>query len=215
MLILRNVRLLTSFSLQKRIHSAADFKQGFFMTTIDDDAARMRANLQMRTGKSFAAWISVARSLGTTRHSDIVAYLKTAGPMSHGYATMVALESSKSEVVAEEDPVDALFAGSKVVLRPIYDAIAKTINTFGRDIEFAPKKDYVSVRRAKQFALLQPSTAKRLDIGINLKGVAPIGKLEAAGTWNGMLSHRVRVESQEDFTKDVMLWLKQAYDQAA
>jgi predicted transport protein len=174
----------------------------------------MRLNLQERTGKSFAAWISVARSLGTTKHSDIVAYLKTAGPMGHGYANMIALESRKSDVIAEADPIDALFAGNKIALRPIYDAIAKTINTFGRDLEFAPKKDYVSVRRKKQFALLQPSTAKRLDIGINLKGVAAIGKLEAAGTWNGMVSHRVKIETVEEFNKDVMLWLKQAYDQA-
>ncbi len=184
------------------------------MSTVDDALAKMRVNLQERTGKSFAAWISVARSLGTAKHSDIVAYLKTAGPMGHGYANMIALESRKSDVVAEEDPIDALFAGNKITLRPVYDAICKTINTFGRDIEFAPKKANVSVRRAKQFAILQPSTATRLDIGINLKGVAPIGKLEASGTWNGMISHRVRIESPEEFNKEIMLWLKRAYDEA-
>jgi predicted transport protein len=156
----------------------------------------------------------VARSLGTAKHSDIVAYLKTAGPMGHGYANMIALESRKSDVVAEEDPIDALFAGNKITLKPIYDAISKTINTFGRDIEFAPKKGYVSVRRVKQFAILQPSTATRFDIGINLKGIAPNGKLEASGTWNGMVSHRVRIESAAEFNKEIMLWLKQAYDQA-
>ena len=51
-------------------------------------------------------------------------------------------------------------------------------------------------------------------IGINLKGVAPAGKLEASGTWNGMVSHRVRVESAAEFNKEIMLWLKQAYDHA-
>jgi predicted transport protein len=184
------------------------------MSTVDDATAKMKQNLQDKTGKSFAAWINIARSLGTAKHSDIVAYLKDAGPMGHGYANMIALESRKSDVVAEEDPIDALFAGGKVQLRPIYDAITKTISTFGRDIEFAPKKNYVSVRRAKQFALLQPSTADRLDIGINLKGVAPEGKLEASGTWNGMVSHRVRIQSIDDFDKEVKLWLKRAYDQA-
>ena len=184
------------------------------MSTVDDAMAKMRLNLQERTGKSYAAWISVARSLGSAKHSDIVAYLKTAGRMGHGYANMIALESRKSDVIAEEDPIDALFAGNKVTLKPIYDAISKTINTFGRDLEFAPKKGYVSVRRAKQFAILQPSTATRFDIGINLKTVAPEGKLEASGTWNGMVSHRVRIESPAEFNKEIMLWLKQAYDQA-
>lgn len=184
------------------------------MSTVDDAMAKMRLNLQERTGKSYAAWISLARSLGTAKHSDIVAYLKTAGRMGHGYANMIALESRKSDVIAEEDPIDALFAGNKITLKPIYDAISKTINTFGRDLEFAPKKGYVSVRRAKQFAILQPSTATRFDIGINLKEVVPAGKLEASGTWNGMVSHRVRLESVAEFNKEIMLWLKQAYDQA-
>ena len=184
------------------------------MSTVDDAMAKMRLNLQERTGKSYAAWISVARSLGSAKHGDIVAYLKTAGRMGHGYANMIALESRKSDVIAEEDPIDALFAGNKITLKPIYDAISKTINTFGRDLEFAPKKGYVSVCRAKQFAILQPSTATRFDIGINLKTVAPVGKLEASGTWNGMVSHRVRIESPEEFNKEIMLWLKQAYDQA-
>lgn len=184
------------------------------MNMIDDASARMRKNLEERTGKSFAAWINIARLLGTDRHSDIVAYLKLEGPMGHGYANMIAHEARKPDAVSEEDPIDALFAGPKVVLRPIYDAIAKTIKTFGKDIEVAPRKMNVSLRRAKQFALVQPSTATRIDIGINLKGVAPAGKLEAAGTWNGMVSHRVRIGAIEEFDTDVKIWLKQAYDQA-
>ena len=84
----------------------------------------------------------------------------------------------------------------------------------GHDIALAPKKTYVGLRRTRQFALVQPSTATRIDIGINLKGVAPLGKLEASGTWNGMVSHRVRIARLEDFSLEVKGWLKQAYDQA-
>ncbi|HEX9390661.1 MAG TPA: DUF5655 domain-containing protein [Usitatibacteraceae bacterium] len=184
------------------------------MSNIDDAFTTMRRNLEERTGKTFAAWINIARSLGTDKHSDIVAYLKQEGPMSHGYANMIAHEARKPDTVAEEDPIDALYAGNKAALRPIHDAIIKTVKTFGKDLEFAPKKGYLSLRRAKQFALVQPSTATRIDIGINLKGVAPQGKLEAAGTWNGMVSHRVRIGVAADFSTEVKVWLKQAYDQA-
>ena len=184
------------------------------MSTIDDAVATMRKNLAERTGKSFAAWVNIARSLGTDKHSDIVAYLKTAGPMGHGYANAVALEARKSDVVEDEDPVDVIFSGDKSSLRPMYDVIAATVAAFGKDVEFAPKKGYMSLRRTKQFALVQPSTATRVDIGINLKGVAPVGKLEAAGTWNGMVSHRVRLITMADFNKDVKGWLKLAYEQA-
>jgi hypothetical protein len=179
----------------------------------DDAAARMRRNLEERTGKAFAAWINIARKLGTDRHSDIVAYLKREGPMGHGYANMIAHEARKPDVASEEDPVDVLFAGSKVALRPIYEAIVKTVATFGRDVAFVPGKINVSMRRGRQFALVQPSTATRIDIGVKLQGMVPAGRLEAAGTWNGMVSHRVRIGAIEEFDLDVKSWLKQAYDQ--
>ena len=174
----------------------------------------MKKNLAEKTGKSFAAWVNIARSLGTDKHRDIVAYLKKEAPMGHGYANAVALEARKSDVIVDEDPVDLLYSGDKASLRPMYDVIKATVATFGEDVEFAPKKTYVSLRRAKQFALVQPSTATRVDIGINLRGVAPTGKLEASGTWNGMVSHRVRLITLADFNKDVKAWLKQAYEQA-
>ena len=181
---------------------------------MDDADARMRRNLEERTGKTFAAWINVARSLGTVNHGDIVAYLKGAGPMGHGYANMIAHEARKPGVIAEEDPVDALFAGPKVAIRPIYEAIVRTVRTFGRDIALVPKKTCVDLRRTRQFALIQPSTVTRLDVGINLKGVTATGRLEAAGTWNGMVSHRVRIGAIDEFDLEVKAWLKQAYDQA-
>ena len=184
------------------------------MNTSFDAVATMKKNLAEKTGKSFVAWVNIARSLGTSKHSDIVAYLKAEGPMGHGYANAVALEARKSTVVVDEDPVDMIFSGDKAQLRATYDVIKATIAIFGKDIEFAPKKNYVSVRRTKQFALVQPSTPTRIDIGINLKDVEAVGKLEASGTWNGMVSHRVRLITLADFNKDVKAWLKQAYKQA-
>ena len=81
-------------------------------------------------------------------------------------------------------------------------------------MELAPKKAYVSLRRRKQFGCLQPSTATRFDVGINLKGVAPAGRLEASGSFNAMVSHRVRVSDVNEVDDELIGWLRQAYDQA-
>ena len=78
----------------------------------------------------------------------------------------------------------------------------------------APKKTYVSLRRKKQFALIQPSTKTRVDLGINLKGKNPGGRLEASGSFNAMVSHRVRLESPGDVNAEVVGWLKEAFGQA-
>jgi len=88
------------------------------------------------------------------------------------------------------------------------------IQSFGPDIDLAPKKGYVSVRRTKQFAILQPSTATRLDVGINLKGVEASGKLEPSGSFNAMLTHRVRVTTLDEVDDNLVAWLKQAYEAA-
>ena len=78
-------------------------------------------------------------------------------------------------------------------------------------MEISPKKAYVSLRRSKQFALIQPSTKTRVDLGLNLNSAKAIGKLESSGSFNTMVSHRVRLESPGDVNKDVKAWLRQAY----
>ena len=88
------------------------------------------------------------------------------------------------------------------------------IAAFGKDVDLSPKKAYVSLRRSKQFGLIQPSTATRLDVGLNLKGVAPKGRLEASGSFNSMCTHRVRLESVKDVDAELVAWLKQAYEKA-
>lgn len=99
-------------------------------------------------------------------------------------------------------------------MRPVYDALIKRITAFGDDVELAPKKAYVSLRRNKQFALIQPSTKDRVDVGINLKGTEPGERLEASGSFNAMVSHRVRLGSPKDVDKELIDWLRQAYDAA-
>ena len=64
---------------------------------------------------------------------------------------------------------------------------------------------------ADAFALIQPATKTRIDLGINLKGEAPTARL---GAWGGMISHRVRLQSPSDVDADVRAWLKAAYDRA-
>lgn len=84
----------------------------------------------------------------------------------------------------------------------------------GKDVEISPKKTCVSFRRNKQFALIQASSATRVDLGINLKGEPVNARLEASGSFSAMVSHRVRLTSPKDVDAAVKRWLKQAYDAA-
>lgn len=173
-------------------------------------------NLETKTGRSLAAWIALVRSAGLGKHGEMVNWLKAKHALGHGYANLVVhMAKAEASPVPKGDEVsDAWFEGDKAVIRPIYDAVMAVVAELGGDIELAPKKAYMSVRRSKQFACVHPSTKSRLDLGLQLKGVKPVGRLEVAGSWNGMVTHRVRLESLAQLDREVRQWLKAAYDAA-
>lgn len=183
----------------------------------DEQIATMAANLAANTGKTLDQWVALVKKSGKTKHGEVVNWLKSDHGITHGYANLVAHSAFKSHAAAQTaggaDLVSEMFAGNKAALRPIFDAIMKSVRAFG-PFEETPRKGYLSLRRSTQFATLHPSTATRFDVGIKLKGVKPAGRLEAAGSWNGMVSHRVRLESVSDVNKELIAWLKQAYESA-
>ena len=180
--------------------------------------ASMSANLKANTGKTLEQWTKLARDSGKQKHGELVAWLKSEHGLTHGYANLVAHSTLKSDaasqVAAGADLVSPMFAGDKSGLRPIFDALMSAIRAFGPDIEEAPKKGYLSLRRKTQFATLHPSTKTRFDVGLKLKGLPATGRLETAGSWNLMVTHRVRLESVGDVDSQLLGWLRQAYDQA-
>jgi len=185
------------------------------MSENDPAVESMIRNLEAKTGKAFPAWIVLARGLGLGKHKALVDALKADHGLTHGYANLVAMAALRPADAAEgEDLVAQQYGKAKAPLRPLYERLVAEVKRFGPDVELAPKKTYVSLRRNKQFALVQPSTATRLDVGLNLKGVEPAGRLEASGSFNAMCSHRVRLETAADLDAEVLGWLRQAYDKA-
>lgn len=183
----------------------------------EEMTASMIANLTEKTGKSLDAWLKITKASKLTKHGEIVKLLKSEHGMGHGYANLVAhktLESDAGSAADAGDLIEQQYAGEKAGLRPIYDAVIKATGKFGKDVEISPKKAYVSLRRNKQFAIIQPSTKTRVDVGINLKGIEPAGRLEKSGSFNAMVSHRVRVETVKDVDKELIGWLQAAYDVA-
>lgn len=186
------------------------------MSSIEQAAAKMEENIAKNTGKAVADWVKLVQTARLEKHGQIVKFLKTEHGFTHGYANLVAhrtLQSSAGQQ-DDEDLISAQYAGPKAELKPIYDRLIKAIGKFGSDLEVAPKKAYVSLRRKKQFALVQPSTKTRVDVGINIKGKAPQGRLEASGSFNAMVSHRVRLTKPEEMDAEMVGWLKEAYDAA-
>lgn len=173
-------------------------------------------NLPEKTGKSLDQWLALLKKQSHEKHGEIVKWLKGEHGVTHGFANLIAHShlNAASGASSEDDLVAAQYSKAKADLRPIYDKIIKMVSAFGKDVEVSPKKTYVSLRRSKQFALVQPSTKDRIDVGINLKGHDTTDRLEASGSFNAMVSHRVRVASAKDVNAELKGWLKKAYDAA-
>ena len=184
------------------------------MATPEEMAAAMKANMKEKTGRSLDEWLSITGGSGLEKHGQIVKMLKGDHGVTHGFPNLIAHETLRSSAghAKEEDLVAAQYAGRKEGLRPIFELLIETVSAFGEDVEVAPKKSYVSLRRNKQFALIQPSTATRVDVGICSGSMVPTERLELSGSFNSMCSHRVRITSPEDVDDELRGWLAEAYE---
>lgn len=176
----------------------------------------MIENMKAKTGKTLEQWLKISKASGLEKHGQIVKFLKSEHGMTHGFASLVAHKTlaAGDDPPSGDDLVDQQYSGPKEGLRPIYEALISKVEGFGRDVEVAPKKSYVSLRRNKQFGLIQPSTKTRVDVGINLPGTPADDRLEASGSFNAMVSHRVRLTAAEQVDGELASWLKSAYDQS-
>jgi uncharacterized protein DUF5655/uncharacterized protein DUF4287 len=182
------------------------------MADVAAETAKAIANLEAKTGVAMGEWIGRAKASGHQKHKAVVDWLKAEHGIGHGYANMVAHRAFASDAGSSEDDelMEAMFAGAKSAMRPVYDKVAAIVGALD-GVELAPKKGYVSFRRSRQFGLGQPSTKDRFDLGLTLKGVEPSGRLEAAGSWNGMVTHRVRIAAPGDVDAEVEGWIRQAW----
>lgn len=182
---------------------------------MDKATQTMIENLYKNTGKTLEQWTGIVTKENFAKHGEIIKFLKETHGLTHGFANLIAHKSKGSDAGSVENSDDLIkvqYKG-KENHKAIYDKLIADIQTFGNDIEIAPKNAYVSLRRKKQFATLQPATKTRFEIGINLKGQEPAGKLEAEKP-NSMCSHKIKISDINEIDTEIMNWIKTAYENA-
>src|SRR5215467_4081105 len=189
------------------------------MATVEEGLQAQIRKIEATYGKPMSEWIAIISASGLAKHTDVVSMLKKDYGMTHGAAhrvSLVAREQAAEAAAAgqDSDPIDALYTGKKASLRPLHDTLMTTIQAFGDDIEVAPKKGYLSLRRRKQFAMIQPSAAGRIDLGLILRDMPTDARLESAAGFNALFTHRVRLTSTADIDSQLIAWLQRAYDRA-
>ncbi len=129
----------------------------------------------------------------------------------HAMAIVSVIRRQTEPQASTDEKVDRHFAGRKAVWRPVYDNLVSTVTGFGPDIDVDAGKSYLSLRRAgKKFAIVQVTT-DRLDVGIKLDDEPAGDRFESAGSWNAMVTHRVRLRTASELDPELIGWLERAY----
>jgi hypothetical protein len=190
------------------------------MSSVDQAYETQLKNIQTKTGKTLDQLYAHIKQSGLAKHGEIRDLLKRdlglghgdANTLTHFYFKAQEGQSGQAHAATPDDVLAGIYSGPKAELRPIHDKLMAAIDKFGL-FEIAPKKTYVSLRRKKQFAMIGPATKTRVEVGINLKGLKPTVRLIELPA-GGMCQYQVNVSTVKEVDKELIAWIKLAYDNA-
>jgi hypothetical protein len=167
-----------------------------------------------RTGESLDVWNERVRDTGIADEHALRTWLKERGVT--GYPQMLLVMERFGYPDYLEATADDLVEGQyadRQDLRPILDAVLALLPSIG-EIEIQARKTYVALLSPKRtFAAVQPTTMRRVDLGLRL----PIdqqteGRLELAPNFGqSSVTHKIGLTSPADVDADVEGWLHKAY----
>lgn len=187
------------------------------MSSVDKAVETQLKNIQTKTGKTLDQLYALIKKSKLAKHGEIRDMLKKDLGMGHGDANTVVHFYTKSiepsaSAASPDAAIDAIYSGAKTHFRPIHDKLMAAINKFG-EFEIAPKKGYVSLRRKKQFVMIGPATNTRFEVGLNMKDVKATARLLALPP-GGMCQYKVNLTDAKEVDKELIDWIKQAYESA-
>jgi uncharacterized protein DUF5655/uncharacterized protein DUF4287 len=182
------------------------------------------ASLPEKTGRSLDEWLDLVKKQGGNDEVSRREWLKK----EHGLGTNAAwwiaersvgkgLEASDPEAYlsAAERDVDAMFAGKRATLRPLYDALLKLGLAVGKDAKACPCQTMVPLYRNHVFAQIKPATSTRIDFGLALGDTRKTTRrlIDTGGyAKKDRITHRFEITAPADIDDQVRSWLKTAYD---
>jgi hypothetical protein len=184
------------------------------------------AKLPEKTGKSLEEWIALVQKGGPPTNRERREWLKKEHKLGTNTAGWIA-DRTEGKGTWDDNPdvylkaaegfVEAMFAGPKETLLPIYDALLNLGLSIGNDVKACPCQTMVPLYRNHVFAQIKPTTRTRIDFGLALGNTKASGKLIDTGGYakKDRITHRFEISSLADLDDEVRRWLKTAYDRDA
>jgi hypothetical protein len=179
--------------------------------------AAVRGSMEKRTGRTLEEWVGVVHAHGPDAldQKAVRRWLKA----EHGVAqnSQWAIADAAARAAGWTPPtVDEYIAqqyeGPKAHLRPIFDRLRETLETFGNDVHAEGRATYTPFVRRRQFAAVAAATRARVDVGLRFTH-PPASELLTAGRAPGQGTHKLSLANPRDITDEVERLLGAAYDQ--
>jgi hypothetical protein len=179
--------------------------------------------LKEKTGRSLEEWLRFVKKSGPKTEQERRDWLKKEHSLGTNTAWWIAeraegkgeeTSDSQAYLKAAEGYVEAMFAGKKAELRPIYDALLKLGLNLAKDVKACPCQTIVPLYRNHVFAQIKPTTQTRIDMGFALGDRKAQGRLVDTGGYakKDRITHRIPITSLAEIDDEVKKWLQAAYE---
>lgn len=178
--------------------------------------------LPQKTGRSLEEWVAFLKKNGPKEDKERKAWLKEKhhlGTNAAWWITDYAEGKSpwegnpESYLIAAEQYVEQMFAGSRSILRPLYDQLLAVGLALAPDVKACPCKTIVPLYRNHVFAQIKPATKTRIDLGFALQTTPFTDRLVDTGGYakKNRITHSIAITRLSDIDDEVIHWLTTAY----
>lgn len=170
--------------------------------------------LVTRTGEGVDAWDARIREQAFTGEASLRAWLTGQGVTGYPQMLLVMERFGYPDylIASADELIEGQYA-DRPALRPIFDAVLAQLPAIG-NITVQARKTYVALLTPRRtFAAIQPTTKKRVDLGLRLAGQEPTGRLEPAPNFGqSAVTMKIGLKAPEEVDEDVEGWLRRAYE---
>jgi Domain of unknown function (DUF5655) len=169
--------------------------------------------LEERTGDDLAAWNQRVITEDFKEEQSLRAWLAQQGVTGYAQNLLVMERFGDPDffLASANELIDAQYE-DRSQLRPIFDALIDAAAGLGEVVIQARKTYFSLVTPRRTFARIQPTTKKRLDLGLRLDGQLPTGRLQPSKI-NETMRLQISLAEAEEVDSEVLYWLQRAYEQ--
>ena len=171
--------------------------------------------LERRTGEDAAAWKARIRRQHFADEASLRTWLTDQGVTGYPQQLLAMETFGYPEFLpaGADELIDGQYA-DRPGLRPILDVIVAPLPRLG-EVTVQARKGYVSLLTPRRtFATVQPTTKRRVDLGLRLANPTPAGRLaRATSMGNRQVTARIPLSAPEELDHEVITWLRRAYDE--